>query len=140
MIAKPHSGHSLPRFQIFFAVHLFREQIFSMSDQVEMYLYDFLLVNRRECCDPKAQKKYNTNLKQNNGCPVWIQLCHLAGHHTQPPHNKAWWESKRIFERQMLEWWADSNGTTGTSTFMNWSNNKIADAVLNVNVPTQWTN
>ena len=83
-----------------------------MSDHVELLLYDFLLVTRRECCDAKAQKKYSTDLQRNYGSPIWIQLCHLAGHHTQPPHNKTWFQSKRIFERQMLEWWAHSNGTT----------------------------
>merc|ERR1719242_192822 len=51
--------------EIFFAVHLFKEQIFSMSDQVEMYLYDFLMVNRRECCSNEAQKRYRTDLTKN---------------------------------------------------------------------------
>ena len=40
---------------MFFAVHLFKEQIFSMSDHLERIIKQFLKVNRCECCFKQKQ-------------------------------------------------------------------------------------
>ena len=57
------AGHyrSLIFEQMFFAVHLFKEQIFSMSDHLERILKQFLKVLRNECCLPEHKKKYKSD-------------------------------------------------------------------------------
>ena len=86
--------------EAFFAVHLFKEQIFSMSGHVEMMLYDFLLVNRQDCCGDHGVDA----MKDEMGSPIWIHLCHLAGHYTKKPHNKSWNESTVHMEKQFERW------------------------------------
>ena len=66
----------------FFAVHLFREMIFSMSDHLERILAQFLRTNRFECCDPVQKiEKYERQSIQCNDWDkdVFIQiLCNCA--------------------------------------------------------------
>ena len=83
---------------MFFAVHLFREQIFSMSDHLERILKQFLKVNRMECCHSEARKKYAAAVHEDpvkgphkdwkihkEGC-MGTYLCHLAGHCLKSDH------------------------------------------------------
>merc|ERR1712136_185361 len=79
---------------VFFAVHLFKEQIFSMSEHVEMFLADFLRVNRGDCCN----KNECDLLKDKKGCPVWIYLCHYAN------HTDDWNQSLEKYRRRMDRW------------------------------------
>eukprot|EP01084_Bolivina_argentea_P010557 19673_1 len=44
----------------FFAIHLFRSQIFSMGEYSARILSEFLKVNRYECCKKREQKKYQS--------------------------------------------------------------------------------
>eukprot|EP01083_Nonionella_stella_P302623 1044216_1 len=71
--------------EIFFAVHLFREQIFSMSEHLERILNQFLKVNRFEVCDTAEMTKYkDQNLRdwptQSEGC-LPSKICSLGARH-----------------------------------------------------------
>eukprot|EP01083_Nonionella_stella_P091883 256964_1 len=80
--------------QSFFAVHLFREQIFSMSEHLERILNQFLKVNRYECCDPDVTDKYKDQNKDDweikTGC-LRDRLCKLCARHkdfVEDPENQ----------------------------------------------------
>eukprot|EP01083_Nonionella_stella_P091885 256969_1 len=80
--------------EIFFAVHLFREQIFSMSEHLERILNQFLKVNRYECCDPDVTDKYKDQNKDDweikTGC-LRDRLCKLCARHkdfVEDPENQ----------------------------------------------------
>ena len=70
--------------QIFFAVHLFREQIFSMSDHLERILKQFLKCLRCECISNLKRRKYKSHA-YNELFRDWAQqpltqyLCALQG-------------------------------------------------------------
>jgi len=51
--------------EVFFTVHLFREQIFTMADHLADYLVQFLKVLTNECCDAKASSDSNDSLMQS---------------------------------------------------------------------------
>ncbi len=52
--------------QLFLAVHLFDEQIFSMSEDLERTLAQFLKVNRFECCKNETNKIYKEQQEYYN--------------------------------------------------------------------------
>ena len=52
----------------FFAIHLFGEQIYSMSDHLERIIAQFLRANRFECCNENQEKKYE---HQRIQCKDW---------------------------------------------------------------------
>eukprot|EP01083_Nonionella_stella_P094679 265717_1 len=70
---------------MFFAIHLFREQIFSMSEHLERILNQFLKVNRYEVCDEDVMEEYKDQDEedwptQSEGC-LPFQLCGLGARH-----------------------------------------------------------
>eukprot|EP01083_Nonionella_stella_P146257 459785_1 len=73
--------------EMFFAIHLFREQIFSMSEHLERILNQFLKVNRYELCDKDVimMKKYKAQNKddwgsKSEGC-LPSKICSLGARH-----------------------------------------------------------
>ena len=67
--------------ETFFALHLFKEQIFSMSDHLERIISGFLKVNRGECCSDSIQKQYEDHYDSKwNPNTLCTLLCPAAGH------------------------------------------------------------
>eukprot|EP01084_Bolivina_argentea_P312822 541621_1 len=62
--------------QIFFAVHLFNQQIFSMSEHLEEIMIQFLKVSLNKCCSESEQSlSEDCDLKM-----LRDHLCAIAGH------------------------------------------------------------
>merc|ERR1712232_1339017 len=49
--------------QEFFAIHLFKQQMFSMSDDLALMLAQYLRVHRGECCNQKIRRHYKSSDK-----------------------------------------------------------------------------
>merc|ERR1712173_214079 len=74
--------------EIFFALHLFKESIFSTSDHLERIVAQFLKVNRRECCDENVQQKYSYQYDEKwDPQTMCVPLCAAAEH---PEGIKKW--------------------------------------------------
>ena len=66
----------------FFAIHLFGEQIYSMSDHLERIIAQFLKVNRHECCcqnkiRQKEFKRQHDKNKDWDPCHLVHRLCRI---------------------------------------------------------------
>jgi len=59
--------------EVFFTVHLFREQIFTMSDHLAHNLVQFLKVLTNECCDAKASSDEDTEILMRSLCQITHQ-------------------------------------------------------------------
>ena len=52
------------RKELFFAIHLFEEQVFSLNNPLALKLATYLTVNRKECCENKKyyERKYGDDV------------------------------------------------------------------------------
>eukprot|EP01083_Nonionella_stella_P271885 921757_1 len=76
----------LPRASVireeFFALHLFKEQMFSMGEHLQRILVQYLKVNRGECCDEcdqTKQIKYKQQQKDFDDWPMEYMMQRLCG-------------------------------------------------------------
>lgn len=82
------------RKELFFAIHLFREQIYSVNKPLAIKLATYLSMNRKECCTHKARYsgKYLENMVNFNKLePIFVvrlQIAHYFGsdHAVSDPH------------------------------------------------------
>eukprot|EP01083_Nonionella_stella_P114533 338747_1 len=63
----------------FFALHLFKEQMFSMGEHLQRILVQYLKVNRGECCDQTKQIKYKQQQKDFDDWPMEYMMQRLCG-------------------------------------------------------------
>eukprot|EP01083_Nonionella_stella_P251271 867105_1 len=82
---------------VFFAIHLFREQMFSMSKHLEYYLVEFLKCLRKDCCSTK--KRLLT--KQQKKSFLSFLCCQIAKHDTTLTQGSDW-EHKDCKEETIL--------------------------------------
>ena len=88
----------------FFAIHLFREQCFSMSEHLEYYLVEFLKCVNKHCCTNNGRehtRKRRRELKRNDGVRFsflsWL-CTHIAGH-PKPLFSINEWNQERNEEK-----------------------------------------
>eukprot|EP01083_Nonionella_stella_P299389 1016623_1 len=74
--------------QMFFVVHLFNEQIFSMTEDLERMLGIFLAVNRTDCCQ-------KPRIKENYLCRTLCDIAHNK-HEEEMKMDDDEWKMKRI--------------------------------------------
>merc|ERR1712126_534782 len=87
----------------FFAIHLFREQMFSMSDNLEWYLVQFLRCNIKDCCTHTFEQRNEwKKTGQNNIRFSFLSwLCAIIADHGDPVTKKSEWESWKNKDKNM---------------------------------------
>jgi len=89
--------------QEFTAIHLFQQQMYSMSENLELMLAQYLRVNRRECCDKNVRNKYS--FWKKNDYKAWNErmdhLClYAAKHRKQTKQEAKSWKSMQVNDVQ----------------------------------------
>merc|ERR1712228_561204 len=83
--------------QEFIVIHLFQQQMFSMSENLEMMLAQYLRVNRRECCDKNMHKYWKRNKGWNERAN---HLCIVAKHRQETVKEANAWKQMSVNNKQ----------------------------------------
>merc|ERR1712228_803973 len=77
---------------LFFSIHLFREQMFSMSEHLEYYLIEFLKCNRLDCCEQSVYKQHGFGPNDSAIKDSFLSfLCCQVAHHPNALTNNDDW-------------------------------------------------
>ena len=81
---------------VFFAIHLFGQQMYSMSDHLEMIVNQLLKCNRHECCVESQHAKFASQAEGDwrEDC-MMVKICHVSssGHKDRSENFKKMWEN-----------------------------------------------